>query len=350
MPDLLQIHKALADETRLRLVRLLVRSPLNVNEILAILQMGQSRVSRHLRILAEAGLVTRRREGTWIYYERAAEPASALVADTLRLLGEHERALAHYDGDLQRLEAAVERRREQTRRFFDGVTDAVALDHRSLDGTYYRQVALALLPEQCGAILDLGTGSGLLLPALLERAERVIAVDASMTMLDLARQSAGAEADRCDFRLGDLEHLPVADGEVDAAVACMVLHHVSAPSQALAETWRALSAGGQVAIVDLARHDEESLREQLADLWLGFEPAQIRRWLRQARFEAIHAETVAPQSAASGADDFRALELITFRGRKPWARSRPPAGARATGPGATAAKRGARAAAATTTA
>lgn len=320
MPDLLQLHKALADETRLRLVRLLARSPLNVNEILDVLRMGQSRVSRHLRILADAGLVTRRREGTWIYYERAARPASPLVADTLRVLTEHERDLPHFEADVQRMEAAIEKRREETRRFFDSRCAGDELRHQSLDGSHYRQVALSLLPERCGTILDLGTGSGLLLPALLARADRVIAVDASTTMLDLARTGAGAQAHRCDFRLGDLEHLPVADGEADAVVACMVLHHLSRPARALAEAWRALAEGGQVAVIDLAAHGDESLRE-LADLWLGFDPGQVRTWLEESRFEVIDAGTAAPAGTAA---DGQGLELITFRGKKPWARPRAP--------------------------
>lgn len=320
MSDLLQLHKALADETRLRLVRLLARSPLNVNEVIDILRMGQSRVSRHLRILADAGLVMRRREGTWIYYERTPNPVSPLVADTLRVLAEHERDLPHFEEDVQRMEAAVEKRREQTRRFFDSRSAQDELRHQSLDGTYYRQVALSLLPERCGTILDLGTGSGLLLPALLARADRVIAVDASTTMLALARAGAGAEAHRCDFRLGDLEHLPVADGEADAVVACMVLHHLSRPANALAEAWRALAAGGQIAVLDLAPHEDESLRD-LADLWLGFEPVEVQHWLEQSRFEVTHADRVTPGGVAA---DGQTLELITFRGRKPWARPRAP--------------------------
>jgi len=341
MSDLLQIHKALADETRLRLLRLLSRSPLNVNEVIDILRMGQSRISRHLRILAEAGLVTRRREGTWIYYERSPDPQDKLVADMLHLGGEHERALPHFEADMQRMEAAIERRRQQTRSFFDSRRDGDELRHESLDGAHYRQVALSLLPARCDTILDLGTGSGLLLPALLERADRVIAVDASTTMLELARTSAGVDVDRCEFRLGDLEHFPVRDGEVDAVMACMVLHHVSTPAVAMAEAWRALGDGGELAIVDLARHEDESLRE-LADLWLGFQPAEMRRWLKASGFEVEHADAVAPTAAT---DDDTEIQLITFTGRKPWQQQRPASqrpGPKRTAARATAAARSAR--------
>ena len=111
MLDQVKVFKALADETRLRLMRLLARGALNVNEIIGILEMGQSRVSRHLRILAEADLVTSRREGTWIYYQwSSADGASTLVGDTLAHLGAHERDLSHFESDIQGLEAVVARR------------------------------------------------------------------------------------------------------------------------------------------------------------------------------------------------------------------------------------------------
>ena len=186
MADLLKTYKALADETRLRLIRLLMRGPLNVNEIIAVLHMGQSRISRHLKILAESTLVVGRREGTWIYYQASVGATDPLIAETLSLLQRHERALPHYTEDLQGLEAVIELRREQTRTFFDSITHPEEV-HQCPDGDFYRQVALALLPERSRTVLDMGTGSGLLLPGLLGRAEQVIAVDASKSMLDMAR-------------------------------------------------------------------------------------------------------------------------------------------------------------------
>ncbi|MFT5373886.1 MAG: DNA-binding transcriptional ArsR family regulator, partial [Candidatus Latescibacterota bacterium] len=188
MADSLKIYKALADETRLRLVRLLVRGPLNVNEIIGILGMGQSRISRHLKILAEAELVTSRREGTWIYYQGHNQSSEALVVDTLDVLERHERALPYYAEDIQGLEEVVEGRREQMRSFFDNIKDPQQL-HQSLDGDYYRKVAMDMVPEYMVTALDMGTGAGLLLPGLLRRAERVVAVDSSTTMLDMARKT-----------------------------------------------------------------------------------------------------------------------------------------------------------------
>ena len=327
MAEPLKVYKALADETRLRLMRLLSRGPLNVNEVIGIMQMGQSRVSRHLKILAEAGLVTGRRQGTWIYYE-AAPNGDGLVADTLTNLNAHEKELGYFSEDVQRLEASTEGRRQRTRAYFDSLRDPSAfLQHPSLNGDYYRELAASLLPRECATVLDMGTGSGLLLPHLLERSERVIAVDSSATMLDLAKKAVGQQLERCDFRLGDLEHLPVADGEVESVMACMVLHHISRPADVLAEAYRALTPGGTVVIVDLNQHQDESLRERLADLWLGFEPTQVKRWLKKANFELVEWKTIVPKPEPilrqSTGDKARAsvpadpLKLITFKGQKP---------------------------------
>lgn len=313
MADALKVYKALADATRLRLVRLLGRGGLSVNEIIEVLQMGQSRISRHLKILAEAGLVSSRREGTWSYYQADQESEDPLLAEVLALLQRHEQELPAVEADLQALEGVVERRKARTRRFFDSIRDPREFpQHQSLDGAFYRQAVLALLPQACGVTLDLGTGVGLLLPALQERATRVIAVDSSTAMLELARQTAGLQGGRCEFRLGDLEHLPVADGEVDTAVACMVLHHLSDPPKALAEAHRALREGGELVIVDLHQHKDESLRQSMADLWLGFRPDEVKGWLRKLGFELAEARIV------SGTDP---LKLITFRGRKSWRRT-----------------------------
>lgn len=313
MSDPLKTYKALADETRLRLLRLLGRVALNVNEVIEILQMGQSRISRHLKILADAGLVQSRREGTWVYYQVVSQ-GGGLVAGILELLERHEKEVPHFDADLQALEGVIERRREKTRTFFDSLSQPEELlKHQGLDGAVYRSLAVQQLNGhrvngQPPTVLDMGTGAGLLLPALLERAGQVIAVDSSTAMLDMARRAVGSQGGRCDFRLGDLEHLPVADAEVDAVMACMVLHHLSQPQRAIAEARRALKPGGRLVVVDLHRHTDESLREQQADLWLGFEPAQVETWLKEQDFEITGSDVVGPADA---------LKLITLQARKP---------------------------------
>ena len=308
MADSIKIFKALADETRLRMVRLLVRGSLNVNEIIGILSMGQSRVSRHLKILAEANLVTRRREGTWIYYQSSGgQGVDPLVLDVLDLLQRHESSLANYAEDLQGLKAVDERRRELTRTYFDSIKDPGELQSHCLNGSVYRNIVLDLLPKHAEKALDIGTGAGLLLPELLKRIERVVAIDSSTTMLDMARKAVGKEAVRCEFRLGDLGNLPVADQEVDLVVACMVLHHLSNPKDTIHEAYRALRPGGRLVVVDLHEHEDDAFRETMADLWLGFPPAEVRAWMESSQFEVTGAEIVG---------DSDHLKLITFQGLK----------------------------------
>ncbi len=308
MADSIKIFKALADETRLRMVRLLVRGSLNVNEIIGILSMGQSRVSRHLKILAEANLVTRRREGTWIYYQSSGgQGVDPLVLDVLDLLQRHESSLANYAEDLQGLKAVDERRRELTRTYFDSIKDPGELQSHCLNGSVYRNIVLDLLPKHAEKALDIGTGAGLLLPELLKRIERVVAIDSSTTMLDMARKAVGKEAVRCEFRLGDLGNLPVADQEVDLVVACMVLHHLSNPKDTIHEAYRALRSGGRLVVVDLHEHEDDAFRETMADLWLGFPPAEVRAWMESSQFEVTGAEIVG---------DSDHLKLITFQGLK----------------------------------
>ena len=177
-----------------------------------------------------------------------------------------------------------------------------------LNGDSYRQIALSLMQGRHHTVLDLGTGGGLLLSGLLEKAEHVIAVDSSTKMLEMARHTAGEGVTRCDFRLGDLAHLPVANGEVDAVMACMVLHHLSNPAGTIAEAQRALKPGGELFIVDLRKHEDESFRESQADLWLGFEPNEIERWLKKHDLDLLDAAIIG--------DSGRSQQLITFRGRK----------------------------------
>ncbi len=199
------------------------------------------------------------------------------------------------------------RRREQTRTFFNSIKDPGELRSHCPHGSVYRKIALDLLPKHAEKALDIGTGAGLLLPELLKRIERVVAIDSSTTMLDMARKAVGKEAVRCEFRLGDLGNLPVADQEVDLVVACMVLHHLSNPEDTIHEAYRALRSGGRLVVVDLHEHEDDAFRESMADLWLGFPPAEVRAWMESSQFEVTGAEIVG---------DSDHLKLITFQGLK----------------------------------
>jgi ArsR family transcriptional regulator len=282
---MLQVFKALGDPTRLRLLAILAQGDFNVNELLEILRMGQSRISRHLKILADSRLVSNRREGNWIYYALAANGTDSDRANALRLALNSAKALPEYESDLQHLESIVQRRRSLSQKYFNRVgPEWERLQREVLDTGNYREQVLELLPRDKESAADLGVGAGLLLPELLQRFANVIAIDSSQTMLKVAAdyiaQQLPQQRSRCEFRLGELEHLPISDCAVDAAVACMVLHHVSNPAAAIKEIYRVIKKGGRFVIADLQQHDIAEMREQYADPWLGFKKTDISKWLR----------------------------------------------------------------------
>jgi len=293
----LQAFKALADETRLRIVAVLERGDFNVNELMEILRMGQSRISRHLKILADCQLVNYRRDGTWSYYSLAHPNGDAELSQLTRLALKAASRSSSFESDLHHLESVVQRRRSMSQRYFNRVgSDWERLQSEVLDADYYRQNVLDYLPEGKRSAVDLGAGAGLLLPGLLERFENVIAIDSSQTMLrvaaDYVEREQSHDLARCDFRLGELEHLPIVDRSVDAAIACMVLHHVSNPVVAVGEVARILKKDGTFVIADLMQHNIAEMREKYADLWLGFKPAEVKKWLRTTGFTLTKTETL----------------------------------------------------------
>ncbi|MFZ5425759.1 MAG: ArsR/SmtB family transcription factor [Thermodesulfobacteriota bacterium] len=270
----LAAFKALSDETRLRVLRLLLRFELNVGEIVGVLDMGQSRISRHLRILVEGGLLSARRDGLWVFY--AAEKSAFLdsISPHLDDCGPDE--------DLVRASEALAARLSETRRFFNSIApDWRAMRREVLGDTDLESIIAALLPE-CGTVADLGCGPGELLTALAPKSRRLIGVDASPAMLDLARGNvklAGAS-----LRVGELEHLPMANAEVNAAVLSLTLHHLSDPLAALREAHRVIAPGGRLVVVDYLKHESELMRERFGDRWLGFAREELSGWLSQAGF------------------------------------------------------------------
>jgi ArsR family transcriptional regulator len=294
---MLHVFKALADESRLRIVAVLAQGDFNVNELIEILRMGQSRISRHLKILADGGIVANRREGNWIYYSLAPLQEQSDLAEIVRIAVQSLKAAKVYEKDLQHLESLVQRRRSMSQKYFDRVgPEWECLQREVLDSTSYREHALAYLPEGKDSVVDLGAGAGLLLPSLLGRFKTVIALDSSQTMLkvaaDYVQKQLPTAASRCEFRLGELEHLPIHDRTVDAAIASMVLHHVSNPGNAIAEVYRVLKRGGAFVLADLLEHNIAEMREKYADLWLGFKKSDLNKWLVAAGFAVQKTEVL----------------------------------------------------------
>ncbi|MCK9240064.1 metalloregulator ArsR/SmtB family transcription factor [Desulfocurvus sp.] len=308
-PPLLEQAKALADETRLRLLRVLWEHELAVGEIVHVLGLGQSRISRHLRILSGAGLLVSRRDGQRVHY---AVPEAGPGRELLDALAPF---LAHpaLEADVRAAGRAVARRAERTAAFFAAHAGAWdELRERSLGGLDLAGEILARMPGGVAVAADLGCGTGALLRAMRPGAGRVIGVDSSPEMLARARRVFGAEADGAapgvSLRIGDLEHLPLGDGEADFAVMSLALHHLPVPRLGLEEAHRVLAPGGRFVLVDFEPHDDESMRERYGDNWLGFDPARVQGWLAAA---GLHTDETARYPLPSG------LVLRLYGARKP---------------------------------
>ncbi|MBN2361287.1 MAG: metalloregulator ArsR/SmtB family transcription factor [Deltaproteobacteria bacterium] len=293
---LLQTYKALADVSRLRLLRTLLSGRFSVNELVEIVAMGQSRVSRHLKLLCDAGLARVDREGTWAYYQAAAED-DADTAALLALVQRRSEELPQAAEDQRRRQRCLEARRTRARRFHDQVAPRWSQLRRELLGNGVMSERILARLERSAVVADLGCGAGEMLLPLARQARQVIGIDSSPAMLDQAQQALdgagrGAQrpARRVELRLGTLEHLPLADGEASAALLNLVLHHIADPPHALREARRALAPGGTLVLCDLARHGEEWMRDRYGDLWLGFSPAELERLLAQAGFRSIEIE------------------------------------------------------------
>lgn len=283
--------KALADPGRLLLARLLLEGTFNVSEVCEVLAAPQSTTSRHLKILVDAGLVAGRREGRLVFYAWRTDlaPAAAELRSWVLSHGPEP------SGELRRrIHQLWEARRARTASFFATV-DASDPGAAWLGSADCLPAILERLPRHA-SVLDLGTGTGRLLPDLAtSTGGSVIGVDASPSMLEQARarvEASGVEG--VELRLGDLAHLPLTDGEVDAVVANMVLHHLPEPGRVFDEIRRVLKPGGTFLIGDFLPHDQEWMRESLADQWLGLAPEDVRSWLGSAGFQAVEVEPLPP--------------------------------------------------------
>jgi len=287
---LLTQTKALADETRLRLLGVLASHELNVGEIVQVMDMGQSRISRHLKILMDAGLVACQRNGLWAFYSASAGNGSrALLGAVLEGL----RDVPEYRQDMDAAAQVLSERRRSTAKFFDGIASDWNRLSREMLGDFELGPAimsrLTSTRTRVGTVVDLGCGPGLLLGHLAGAAGQVIGVDNSPRMLDAAAKLL-PEGPEVSLRIGDLEHLPLRDGEADVAIMSLVLHHLAAPQDGIAELGRVVRPGGQAVLADFQLHDNETLRTRYGDRWLGFAPEDLEFWLERAGFQEIACE------------------------------------------------------------
>lgn len=288
MPSILKSLRLLADPNRLRILFLLQHEELSVAELQEILSTGQSTISTQLAHLKQTGLIEDRRSGKNILYRLTASPDPNLLA-VVRAASDEIPEAAHDEAALQ---LVLRRRQDKMRTYFDEL--AGKFGRHYVPGRSWQaitEVLLRMLPPL--VIADLGAGEGTVSQLLAQRAQRVIAVDNSEKMVQyaagLAREHGVANL---EFRLGDLERLPIDDAAVDIAFFSQSLHHAPHPARAVGEAWRILKPGGRIAILDLARHSFEEARELYADLWLGFSEVELRRFLEGAGFTGIETGVV----------------------------------------------------------
>jgi ubiquinone/menaquinone biosynthesis C-methylase UbiE/DNA-binding transcriptional ArsR family regulator len=292
MSETLCSLRALSDPTRLRIVALLERDELSVNELQEITRLGQSRISTHLGLLADCELVVSRREGKRTFYKLNPH-AGSTAGEFIQLAIRGAKELPEHAGDQINLKRILARRREQAQLFFNQVAgrfDRVYGPGRSWQA--FGHLLLRILPPL--TVADLGAGEGLLSELLARRCKKVIAVDNSEKIVEFGAAKARKNGlKNLEFRLGDLQNPPIEPGSVDLVILSQALHHADDPAAALAAAFKLLRAHGQVLILDLLAHKFEKARELYGDRWLGFAESDLQRWLELAGFKKIEISVVA---------------------------------------------------------
>jgi ubiquinone/menaquinone biosynthesis C-methylase UbiE/DNA-binding transcriptional ArsR family regulator len=290
--------RALADTTRLRIMRLLAHMELSVGELAQVLGQSQPRVSRHVRILCDAGLAERRKEGSWVFLgsaigEDRAPPLGAAAAKLLSLAERDDAGFAARCAEDRRHLAAIRAAREATaaQYFADHAEewDSLRLLHGA-DAPVEEALADALGTGPLGNLLDVGTGTGRIAELFAPRADSVTAFDKSPEMLRVARaRLQHLPADRVSLVQGDFAALPFADSSFDTVLFHQVLHFAQEPAAVLAEAARVATPGAHIAVVDFAAHDREELRSRHAHARLGFSDEQMLAFLSDAGFQPLPA-------------------------------------------------------------
>ncbi len=282
--EITSFFKSLADSTRLRILNLLRHHELNVNEIVSVMGMGQSRISRHLKILTDTGFLSSRRDGLWVFYHASA---TGKAGEFLQALTPVLSSDAELSGDLKNLEKVLDEGIKKKSRYFDSIAPEWDYMKNEILGGLEINREIVTRIHSCETAADIGCGTGELLDLLSERAARVIGVDNSPNMLAEAARRLGGLGDAVDLRLGSIEHLPMRDREMDAVVMNLVLHYVNRPAEAVIEAARVLRPGGIFIMADFDKHDREEMRAVYNHRWLGFGADEVRQWLRNAGFRVL---------------------------------------------------------------
>ena len=294
--DVLNGLKATAESTRLRLLALFTHAELTVSEVTQILRQSQPRVSRHLKLMSDAGLIERFKEGSWVFYRLAEDgPATAIAQRLGELLPWDDPILKR---DLERLDAVRKQRQTDAQEYFaanagewDGIR-ALHIPEEQVEGAVLEFVG----PHQVSSYLDLGTGTGRILELVAPRASRAVGIDLNGEMLSLARaRIERASLAHVQVRRGDLFQLPYADESFDLITVHQVLHYLEDPSAAVAEAARVLKPGGKAVIVDFAPHTLEFLRDEHQHRRLGFADKEVAQWCKAAGLSLAATRALPPR-------------------------------------------------------
>jgi SAM-dependent methyltransferase len=295
MDSLVAMLRAAGDPTRLRLLRVLREAELTVSELIDIVGQSQPRVSRHLKLLSEARLIERFKEGSWVFYRATDKGAGAELGAVICSLTDEA---AHAE-DLRRLAAVREARAAEAAAFFKANAAewerirALHAPEKDVEAAIQRLVTSAPLDN----FLDAGTGTGRMLELLAPSAKRAVGVDVSPEMLAIARDRiARAHLNHCQVRLADAYRLPFANGNAlsgfDAVLFHQVLHYLDDPQAAVIEAARVMRSGGRMVIADFAPHDLEFLRNDFAHRRLGFSDREVQGWFAAAGLKPGASESV----------------------------------------------------------
>jgi ubiquinone/menaquinone biosynthesis C-methylase UbiE/DNA-binding transcriptional ArsR family regulator len=299
---------ALADQTRCRMLVLLEKHELTVGELCAVLQMPQSTVSRHLKTLADGDWVTSRRDGTSRFYSMPVDDLDPAAGRLWPLIREQVAATTSATHDEKRLRGILTRRRAKSQAFFASAARQWDELREDLFGdTFYLWAVLGLIDSSL-VVGDLGCGTGQLSETIAPYVKKVVAVDASGDMLDAARARLDS-LKNVHVRQGDLETLPIENGELQAAMLSLVLHYSPDPARALAEVARVLRAGGRVLVVDMLPHDREEYQQQMGHVWLGFSEKQMTKYLAGAGFSDVRVRALPVDPDAKGPALFAAIAV-----------------------------------------
>ncbi|MFT3730887.1 MAG: metalloregulator ArsR/SmtB family transcription factor [Hyphomicrobium sp.] len=297
--DLVAALKAAAEPTRLRILLLLAGGELNVKDLTLILGQSQPRISRHLKLLCEAGLIERFRDGSWVYFHISDRQAGGRLA--LRLVADVDPSEASVRRDRERAEALKRERESVAQSFFEEHAadwDRIRTLHiaeKDVEAAMRR----ALGDRSFEFFVDLGTGTGRTLELFADRFERGLGLDVNQTMLTFARANLKSKGcTKAQVRHGDIYSLSLADGQADAVVMHQVLHFLSDPALAIREAARVLAPGGRLLIVDFAPHGLEFLRTREAHERLGFPHDQVAGWLQDAGLALRAVEDLAPKAGS----------------------------------------------------